>query len=57
MGGIDLLCICDMEWCFCTNSVFIDEYDPRYRIYPAPEVACEDCKAGKHVMEPGGSRG
>ena len=52
MGSERLLCICDEEWCYCTNRIILDDFDPRAGLYPPPEIACEDCKAGRHVMEP-----
>jgi hypothetical protein len=54
LGGEYLLCICDEEWCFCSNQVFVDDEDPRReQAWPAaPEVACEECKKGIHVTEP-----
>ena len=33
-------CICDEEWCWCSNRV------------ATPEEACPDCRGGKHVMDP-----
>lgn len=43
---MDLLCICDEEWCYCTNRVHVDE-----PTYPAPEIACDDCANGRHVLD------
>ena len=33
-------CICDEEWCWCTNKV------------PTLDTACEECEDGHHKMEP-----
>ena len=52
MGGQYLLCICDEEWCFCSNMVFVNDEAVYEGPFP-PEIACADCKAGKHVLEPG----
>ena len=33
-------CICEEEWCWCTNTV------------PTNDTPCDACSEGVHIMEP-----
>lgn len=48
---MDLLCICSEEWCYCTATIRVDlaSLDATAHGTP-PEVACDDCANGRHVM-------
>lgn len=52
---MELLCVCDEEMCFCTNKVIatidVDQQIPG-AVMRAPEIACDQCKAGDHRWAP-----
>jgi hypothetical protein len=43
---IGLFCVCEEEWCYCTNRVVAPLQ------YPPLDVPCSDCQAGKHIWLP-----
>lgn len=49
---IALYCVCDNEWCWCTNRVEA-EIDTDNPPAAAPDVACAECAAGRHVPDLG----
>jgi hypothetical protein len=50
---MQLLCVCEEEWCYCTNLVDADVDLESGRV---PDIACPECADGHHVDE-GGRRG
>ena len=52
---MNLLCVCDEEFCWCGTLVWVNQ-DVIDRALAttgrSPDVACDNCKAGKHVMAP-----
>lgn len=50
-------CICDLEWCFCTEIVTFDAETKR-KVLAGEDytAACPQCAAGFHILALGGPR-
>ena len=54
-----LLCVCDEEWCWCSNLIEVEYARILESVRTTgspPDVSCEECRAGNHIMEPGAVR-
>ena len=47
---IKQLCVCDEEFCYCTEKVWARD------VNPPEDVACKLCLDGQHVFSPDGRR-